>query len=101
MAKKIAASYVCKKCGDCCNEFEMFLSPEDPGTGRTALNILSSVGSAFEVSYKSISAVSAKVYGECQAFDDKSKRCRMYKIRPMRCKQHYCRRYRRGEKTKK
>lgn len=87
----MAIKAICNKCGDCCREFEVFLANTPENFQKRSL-IEKFVVDSLDIIFERIDGISMKVYGPCIYLDEKTNKCRIYKNRPERCKQFYCRR---------
>lgn len=85
------AKHGCKKCGDCCRYFEVFIADTPENISKRGL-IEKFVVDNLDVNFKKIDYLSVKVYGLCAYFNETTNRCRIYKNRPVRCRSFYCRR---------
>ena len=94
-------SKVCRRCGECCNKFELGLLQGDEATNRTIGQIVDKVSDAFRIHFGELTSVSLVVRGRCVAYDKVKGRCKVYKNRPERCRSFYCGRYENGDKKKK
>lgn len=91
----------CIKCGDCCKSFEVFIGDSPENMAKRAL-IEKFVVDTMDVGFNRIDAMSVRIQGPCACFDEVKNRCRIYKNRPVRCREFYCKRSKdNGENKKK
>ena len=93
------AKCICKKCGECCKSFEVFLADNDENRIRRAL-IEKVVVDELGIGFSRIDGVSVKIYGICTYLGEARNRCKIHKDRPVRCREFYCRRAKEDEKRK-
>ena len=94
------AKYGCKKCGDCCRIFELFVGDSPENISKRGL-MEKFVVDHMGINFGRIDEMSIKIYGPCAYFNEEKNRCRIYKTRPARCREFYCRRSKEnGEKKK-
>ena len=80
----------CKKCGRCCRRFEVAFdlnAEKNKPIIEAFLKRLKRDTGVVEI--KELQRMAIVVYGEC-IYLDKKNRCKIYKKRPLMCKNYYC-----------